>query len=247
MIQITAVINFHREGALAQASIESAVRAVDCATRAGIRCELLAILDRSDAATRKVIEVNLKRREVRLEETNFGELSSARNHAVSIAQGSFVGFLDADDLWCREWLAAAFREAQQEPAAIYHPAVNVMFGAKEFLFAHPDQRDPQLSLDSLRSVNYWTSLSFAARSIYERFPYLPNRLDQGFGFEDWAWHCQTIKEGIEHRIVPQTTHFIRSKPSDSLRDRTVAKGCLRSATDLFLFPDRRHRTPLASL
>lgn len=247
MTMLTAVINLHREGNLARASLESAARAIDQVRRAGLDCEVLAILDRSDAATHSVVQSVLDQRLVRIEETNFGELSSARNHAVSLAKGEFVGFLDADDLWCREWLEAAYREAIQGPEAVYHPALNLMFGAKEFLFAHPDQRDPQVSLDSLRFVNYWTSLSFASRSIYERFPYRPNCLEQGFGFEDWAWHCETIAAGVEHRVVPQTTHFIRSKPSDSLRDRTVARGCLRSTTDLFLFSDRRAGERLASL
>ena len=85
------------------------------------------------------------------------------------------------------------------------------------------------------------------REIYGRFPYRPNRLDQGFGFEDWAWNCETIAAGLKHRAVPETTHFIRSKPADSLREQTVARGCLRSKTDLFVWPSQPRTVDAAEL
>ena len=247
MTRITAVINLHREGELAVPSLESLVNATREAMDAGMSCEVLAVLDRSDAATSEVVARYAERVTLRVEATDFGELAAARNHAVGRAEGEFIGFLDADDLWCRSWLVAAGRAAEREPSAIFHPALNVIFGSRRLLMVHPDMGDRHVAIDSLRSVNYWTSLSFASREIYGRFPYRPNRLDQGFGFEDWAWNCETIAAGLKHRAVPETTHFIRSKPADSLREQTVARGCLRSKTDLFVWPSEERSVDAAEL
>lgn len=233
MSDIEGVINLHREGTMATASLNSARIAAERARADGVSVELTLVLDRSDTATRDVAKSFAARSGARVHEVDYGDLAESRNHAVRCGDAAWCGFLDADDLWSANWLLAAWRlGCSAGPRTICHPAWNVIFGTKQMLFPQIDQLDRRFSRRGLETNNYWTALSFAPRAIYLEFPYRPNRLDLGFGFEDWAWNLQTVDGGCVHRAVPETSHFIRYKASDSLRDATSGRGCLRTPADL---------------
>jgi len=88
-------------------------------------------------------------------------------------------------------------------------------------------------MDSLRYTNYWTALSFADKSIYKAFPYKRNKIKSGFGYEDWNWNCTTINEGIIHKTVSDTCHFIRRKESGSMLSESNIMKCLMTPAPLF--------------
>ena len=56
MSDIEAVINLHREGALARPSLASAVACAKEARGAGLSCSITLVLDRSDAATSRLAD-----------------------------------------------------------------------------------------------------------------------------------------------------------------------------------------------
>lgn len=227
MAIITAVLNAHREGLLAKASIESLKRNVVQARKSGLEVEVLVILDRADEITRKVIKLTCDD-DFRLIETNFGDAGNARNFAVESARGEYIAFLDADDLWGDNWLVHAAKIAtQREDEVIWHPEVCIYFGTTKHLFVHIDMEDSSFNSLGLAVENYWTSLSFGARAIYLKNPYPATDLSSGFGFEDWAWNMETITRGVIHKIVLDTGHIIRRK-EDSVSTATVrARGIVR--------------------
>lgn len=235
MARITAIVNAHREAELAQFALRSARLAIEHAREHGIDANLLVVIDCGDDITQSVIANSLQDFPARVQAVDFGDLAVSRNYGIQQAQSEFVAFLDADDLWCKTWLTRSHRFAMENgEKTICHPEINLVFGVDEGLFPHPDQLSPQFSLQSLRCINYWTALSFARRSVYEHCPYQPNRIDEGFGYEDWAWNCDTIFHGYIHRVVPHTTHFLRRKPQiESLRVKTKNNYCLRSPSLLF--------------
>ncbi len=245
MKQVHAILNLHREGQLLIPSFRSIQSNLEILGKRGIQAGLIAVLDRPDADTRDVIQSLQKKMNFEWTEVDFGDLSQSRNHGVQLSDAEYIGFLDGDDLWCDNWLFNCFQHAKDcEPHSIFHPSWNVVFGTKQMLFPQPDQTQRTLTLDGLRSSNYWTALSFSRRQTYLDHPYRPNQISKGLGFEDWSWNCETIEHGYIHRTVPETTHFIRYKEKDSLRDHTNETSCLRTPFQLVPADSPKGKRPL---
>ena len=232
MTDVSAILNVHREGVLAQASLLSMGHAAEQARAAGLTVEIIAMADCTDQAT---LDVLARHPGVRVVETGVNDLGLARNEGVREAQGRYLTFLDGDDLWGPGWIlrahAAAIRAA--EPA-VWHPEASLLFGqdvAPSWL-PHPDGESAEGDWVVLGMRNHWTSPSFAERGVYERVPYRKTDLGTQFGYEDWSWNCETTAAGLIHRVVPDTAHLIRVRP-DSMVRRTISTQSLMAPSRLF--------------
>lgn len=225
MRDVVAVINGHREGSLLIPTIRSMMLAEDHARAAGIDCGVCLLLDNPDSETSDVID-EWRRPDWQVEVSDVADLGLARNEAVHRAQESkYLAFLDGDDLCSRNWLTGSVQHANAylDRPVIWHPAANFVFGRGDtYLYLHRDMDDPEFLLSYLVLDNYWTALSFGERAIYRDHPYSPNRLKEGWGYEDWTWNASTISAGVKHKIVPDTAHFIRRKRNSLLGDTKVA-------------------------
>lgn len=231
---ITAVINGHGEGLLAHASLNSLSRSADVAAAAGLRVEMLAVLDKPNALTLQIFEEYASRREdLRIVRVEHGDLGYARNSAADEANGKWIGFLDADDIWCTDWLVAAHKAAEADPRNVaWHPEVNVCFGATPNIFLHVDMEDPSFHVAQLAFTNAWTSLVFTSRDFLRSVPYTGTDFKNHIGYEDWGWNISVVNSGGLHKIVPNTSHAIRTRHT-SLVKQTTAAGCIPRPSDLF--------------
>jgi len=136
--------------------------------------------------------------------------------------------MDGDDLMSENWLLQGFRAAENlGPKIVLHPEMNYVFGnGPTYIYLHRDMDSPAFNREVLALQNYWTALSMAHRETYEKYPYEPNTMKDGWGYEDWGWNILTISDGIKHKTVPNTAHYIRKKKSGSLLDVTLANNCL---------------------
>ncbi|QBE64811.1 glycosyltransferase family 2 protein [Pseudoduganella lutea] len=229
-VDVSCILNLHREGAIVMPTFTSIARMMEFAQHQGLHCELVIVLDNADGETRRLTAEAQKNffsaLPVTIIEVSNGDLGSSRRNGIDRSTGTYIALLDGDDLYSENWIAEAFSHARSEApgkAAIYHPEVNIYFGAHHRAFRHPDPAtlDPS-GIAGLLLENYWTSLSFGHRSIYLENPVHDNGIDDGHGYEDWHWNMDTVAKGIKHRPVPRTAHFVRLKPTGSLNLRSAS-------------------------
>jgi hypothetical protein len=242
---ISAVLNVHREGALAAATLRSYRDCVAEAQRAGLTVETIAVLDRTDEATRAIF-ADFAARGGTVVETDFGDQGLARNEGAARAHGTAVAFLDGDDLWSLNWLAEAWRLfAAAGPKTIVHPEFDLFFGTSRDILVNVDQTDPSFDPEFLRYGNYWDALCLAARDTFLSVPYAARDLRAGFAYEDWHWNCETIAAGLTHRVALGTIHFKRHRPQSQTVEARSQRALARP-TALFYYDYEPPRPDSAS-
>lgn len=215
VMNITAVMTCHSEGVLSGPSFLSFQQAIAHARSNGISVESLVLLDRPTPATlRQFANPPIG---VQILQTDLGDPGLARNAGAKAAKGTFVSFLDGDDLWCKAWLTAAhgFCTSDNSPV-VAHSECNVVFGEVRVIWWHADSRDSTFDVNYLRLGNYWDAMSFCRREILFDHPFVANDLAAGIGHEDWHWNCETFAAGIDHRPVPGTVHFKRRRKGSQM-------------------------------
>lgn len=231
-VDITVVLNAHREGPLLAHSLESARQAAAHAAEAAVSSEIVIVLDRPDATTLEVVEAS--RRDEGLVRLDAGDLSSARNAGAAAARGRTIAFLDGDDLFGANWLLKGYQALSQAPPdTVLHPQFSILFGEEAACWEHIGMDHPDFRLRHLMFENYFTALAFTTVAVLRRFPYRPISLQSGFGFEDWAWNCETARHGVRHLVVPETLHAIRRRRASLLLESRASRA-LRIPTPSFL-------------
>lgn len=229
---VTVILNVHREGL---ASINSMKSMIDASTHAigdGLAVECLIVADRSDRdtldATTLMTDVGAT-----LLEADYGDLSGARNLGVKHSRGRFLAFLDGDDLWSRNWVSEAYKEAHKNPLeTVFHPEANLFFGQNfsPSWLVHEDDTTYESNWITLAMRNHWTSLSFANKQIYESVPYKPNCIEKRLGYEDWSWNADVISRGCRHKTVKGTVHFVRVSAISMARRARAARSLMTPTT-----------------
>lgn len=232
MTKVTAVMTAHDEGLLTGVSIASFCEARDHARSNGIEVEGMFIIDRGDDVTKDVVR-QAAVPDVQIFETDFGDVSSARNFSVKRAQGDFITFLDGDDLWSVNWLTASTRYClSQNKQIVAHSEANVIFGGAENLWFHADSEASDFDPMYLTINNYWDAMCFTSVDVFKKHPILGNQLAKGYGYEDWHWNCLTLLDGIPHRPVPDTLHFKRRRLG-SLLGRSSERDVVIAHTEIY--------------
>ncbi len=245
MLDISVFAVFHREGTYAIPALASMFELANKTRAQGLSVEAIALLDRSDEETTRLVAHNGEWLDDILH-VDFGDLGLTRNAGVERARGRYLAFLDGDDLWGSDWLwaahAAAVRASLSGEEAIWHPEVLFYFYEEDFdrhsvtktphpsalshYFRHVESTSPDFEPTALWLNNVWSANVFAHRSIYEANPYKAVDKESGYGIEDWSWNIQTYCDGIPHRIVSDTVHLIRVKLTGSLGQSNAAAGLL---------------------
>lgn len=208
--EVTVVVNAHAEGLMLNATLRSVRQAADAARAAGIGVKAIVAADRPDPLTREFLANGAKDFEVL--ELDHGDLGLSRQSAAEAAATEWICFVDGDDLWAPNWIAAAVESATRfGRPAVWHPTCSLYFGEALFIYPHVDMESPEFELRYLAVDNYWTSAVFAPTEVVLKVPFLRSSSRDRLGHEDWNWHCRTIQAGLLHKVVPDTVHFIRRR------------------------------------
>jgi len=206
---ISIIMTAHAEGSLAWASIKSVEEAVEYASDKGISVEKIFAMDNPTDETAAIAYI-LKDKGWIVSEVSFKDQGKVRNDAVTRANGQYVAFIDADDLFCFGWLGDAYEFAESfDEDVIVHPEFNYFFEGVKNIVCFIDQDSTTFDYDRLRVANYWDSLSFCKKTIYLDFPFCDREIARGYAYEDWHWNCVTVAAGIKHKILYDSVIFKR--------------------------------------
>ena len=211
-IDITCVLNVHQEGALAEQSFQSILVAAKYASHHGISTRILVVADKPCLQTQSFLDgIPLETAQVITHQ--IGDLSIVRNLTAASISSTYIAWLDGDDLWSNNWLIGGFNMLHGNSAYhIVHPELNLYFDISVTrILMHTQMQRMHQFQDTLYFKNLWTSTCIARTDIYRDIPYVENLLDKGFGYEDWVWNMETVRQGYLHGCVPGAIHGIRER------------------------------------
>ena len=172
--------------------------------------EIVAILDRPDAATRSFFH---RQGDLRCYEVDYGDSGPSRNFGARQSVGRFINYLDGDDLFSRSWLWKAICAAEHaDDPTVWTPQFSVVFENENFVWRHPSSNDPDFRPEQLIDYCHWLPGLLVLRQVALEFPFAECHPSSGFGSEDWHWHCEMLAAGVTIRAVEGTTFFYRRRP-----------------------------------
>ena len=213
-MEVTSIINFHREDDYAECALKSLEAASIYAIERGCECNILMTLDRPSEVVLEIAK--------RFEETsrvssalvivNNGSLGLSRNDGVVRASGRYVMLCDGDDLcsvnmifdsWIevKSYLEDKGRRVCCIPEYIYEFGKWVclrkfyssrFFNIRDFAVVHPFCSHLFIETEILRK-NLFRDLSPTT----------------GFAFEDWDLNVRLISSGVEVEVAKGTTLYYR--------------------------------------
>jgi hypothetical protein len=232
---VTLVVTVHSETLVAGPTMESAEKALAAAEAAGHSVERILVLDNPADATRDYFDQpafdGWDRRPM-----SEGDPGRVRNAIVPQTRGRFVAFLDGDDLFSENWLAAGVTTLKQAAAegsrVIAHPELNVVFDGGTQLNHNIGQDSPLFTPHFLYVRNCYDTLCLTPREAHLEVPYGGRDIANGISREDWQFGVETMARGWRHVIVPDTIIFKRRRDFSMMVESTGRGALLRSLPEM---------------
>ena len=123
-------------------------------------------------------------------------IGAARNRGVSLAKGSFFAFLDSDDLWTGDKIAAQMKALEE------NPELDVVFGLIE-LFKSPEldmNTRKKIHIPSKVMTGYSAGTMLVRRDSFIRTGGFVTSVKVG---EFVDWHLKSMEKGLKHLLLPK--------------------------------------------
>ena len=218
-VDVSVVLNMHREAPYLRATLVSLDACAIAAREAGLGCELVAVFDRADDATRQVFEAT------RLEgfmstvvvEVDVGSLGPARNAGVDAASGEYIWTADGDDLVSRNAIIELHRTALSHPDTDCAVFINYLIAFGESFHVGQYFDSSYFTVADFAYQHPYVSRIFLRRSVFAHLRYSDLRVTSGFAYEDWEFNVQLRYLGFKFLIANNTIFFYRQRPGSLLR------------------------------
>ena len=201
----------HNEGELIRSSMKSVssnIRSVR-EVYSKFEFELNVLIDSGDSETYKEIE-NLNEDSINVIDLETKDLGVNRNIAAERARFDLISFIDADDVWGKNWLVKSLSCENLGDNYILHPEFVFYFGEKPEIMVQESSDNWKFSKD-IESANCWTSSVILSKEVILKTPYQSKSKILKYDFEDWDWTRRTLKASYIHKVVPETCHFVRRR------------------------------------
>jgi len=234
-MEVSIVLNLHREALLLTPTLLSLEACAREAVAAGISVELIAVFDRSDDATKAAF--NAQRLEwfdrVETVEVNVGSLGLARNAGIERATGEYIWTSDSDDLVSSNSIVALLQTARQHsnPNAVVFIEYLCAFGDRYHNVRYFDSK--YLTAGDFAFQHPYISRIFLPRTAFDQDSYDDLRVASGFAYEDWHFNCNLRARGYDMLVAPDTVIFYRQRNGSLLRQADAASSRLVPHGPLF--------------
>lgn len=231
---VSIVLNLHKEGIFLKRTLLSLDEALRYATSNGLTVELIAILDRADDATVKVLtEHNLSLySKAEILTVDNGSLGLSRNDGVSSASGEYIMTADGDDLVSENFIFDTVSLAMSgSKKTLYFPEFLFAFGVEYHICKYYSLSDatPLAFID----MHPYISRLCAHRSVFEQYKFDDLRLGACYAYEDWHFNANAVANGLDIKIVPNTIIFYRQRHGSLLRQANFMSSRQISPSKLF--------------
>jgi hypothetical protein len=203
------IITAHKEQNRLLETLNSVKRNIELLPNANI-VNVYISLDNADQVTKDIAYSNNEPKSIF--EYDFKDVGLSRNATVIKGESKYVGFVDAGDVWCNDWLLKTYQQILVNDSildCVYHPFITffVMKDRNEFII-HPDTGDSFNKLTVILN-NPWTSSFITTRQNLIKLPFKSGatRANSKFSFEDWSWNRDSLYLGFNHIQVHETVHF----------------------------------------
>lgn len=219
MVDVSIILNIHRERAYARRTLDSIEAAAHYASVEGITCELVIVADRSDQETLNWYNAQCYQAfiDVRIIQVDNGSLGLSRNDGIKEAIGEFILTADADDLISANTISASVNAARLgNRKTIYFPNWYVAFSAQPHLY----EISPLsvVGSETFFGAHPYVSRFLARRDEISNILFHDLRLTSGFAFEDWQYNMDLIAEGFALEVVSDVTVYYRQRANSLLRE-----------------------------
>lgn len=147
-----------------------------------------------------------------LSETNFGGPARPRNIGIETAQGEFIAFVDADDVWKPHKLQT------QLDFLIHNPDIDMVYSSAEIIDEHgniyPSRKQRFLSL-LLRLMSPKNAIIYGnfinINTLMLRQPLINRFIEEKHlvAIEDWMFHILNLHDGMKIAAVEEALIYYR--------------------------------------
>ena len=218
---ISIVITAHDEGQMVLQCVEMVWQSIAYASsNRSIAHEILVALDCPDFETRKILKYDFEsERNVSTFELDFMDIGLVRNKMISLCKNDLIFFVDADDLWSKNWISKVLDESRYALNSIFHPEHTYFVDRENTrVFQNFKLKKFFNSKYTLLFENHWTSSFATKKTVFNLIRFKSGKVGQDsgiFAFEDWTFFRDTLFLGFKHEIVSDTFHINRIKESSN--------------------------------
>lgn len=154
--------------------------------------QIIVIDDGSTDSSLEIIKASGADIEI-LSQANAGP-AAARNSGLARAEGEFIAFIDADDIWADNKLSG------QLAYLAAHPAVDIVIGRSKY-FGDFSARDKKLALDEEQTaVAFNVGSALFRRSAFTRVGQFDETLRYS---EDYDWFLRAREKGLAIQVLSE--------------------------------------------
>ncbi len=236
---LSMVINFHREGAIAEKTLKNIHQLLQ-EQHNWQEVKVIAVLDNTDTLTENII-YQYQSLFNQIEKVKFKDLAHARNYAVSLADTNFIVCADGDDYVTHNALQALYETFYNHYNALPHSSKNfslleendhiAVFPSHVIGFPSPFQvkytDSNEMLIQNIRFSHCYNSRIAIAKDLFLKYKLRENTAP--YGYEDWDLNNRLLANGVQFKIADYRFYYRGNNDDSLLANQVKQKHIVRNS------------------